>query len=666
MAYTPPGRPASWQVSRLALAATLVLACKNPYKAPDPAPAPMRADTGVADVKIDIPQLPEASAPPADAEAADIAIETAPPPDLVAEVILPPKPCVADTACAATGPCTKGITTCAGDGAEVCEQRPLAEDTPCTQGDKVGVCKAGVCRNPQCGTVCPKPESCLVHRWTCGADQWAPTCDPGTESVTAGTSCGSSRVCTGGMCLMRTCIADTPCGDPKCFPGKIRCMSDFEGICVLVDADRKPNGERCDPGKVCRNGACVDCAGEGGDCRDGCRVGKTSCLNEGGSNPTGEPRCVLNADVPAGMPCQPDEAGRFCRGGMCVACDGGGGSCPVPGMDCKTGTIQCTGGVAVCAVTGNKPNDEACGPNRICRDGTCVDACPQAGQACPTNNPCTTGTWRCENNRQVCQASNVTDNTPCGNNQICRGGRCGDACPRAGTPCTPEPDNGCQDGRWACVGGQEMCQPMPRSAGTHCPRGVCNASGACGCPPDARCTGTSPNPCKTLRLDGCMRGGAPICVEGANVPDRTSCGAGRACRGGNCRDCNDADYCGAQCMRCPTNNLPANAQASCDNGQCGWTCRSGFWRCGDRCVAGNQVTTCTSCGACAPPTGNHSACTNGTACGWTCNPGYHRCGSGAAAQCYDNTNKDFCENCMPCKDWNASCVNLRCVIPGGG
>lgn len=648
---------------------SVLAGCKNPYQKPAPV-APARPDGSVADVKG--PEIAaETRRPDVDEPIADTPAtpggpeEVSGPPDASAPEAEPPAPCVPGAPCELTPAqsCATGVKACQG-GVESCMPRALPDKTPCAHEGQTGECQAGQCMNPRCNTRCEKAEApCTIHSWSCGTNQWAPTCAPTVESVPAGTSCGPSMVCLNGGCVMRTCTPDTPCGDSICWPGgKVRCASDVSGECVRDPALRKPDGERCDAGKVCRNGSCVDCPGEGTDCRVGCRIGKTTCLRDATSM-TGEPHCALTGNVPTGRPCEPDEAGKFCREGACVACENQGTPCSMG--PCKNASMRCLGGQpATCVLDGNKPNGESCGTGMLCRDGECVGACPQMGQSCATGNPCMPGTWSCQDNREVCVGRMADNGTPCGDNQVCRDGQCGTACPRAGMACTPS--DRCQEGRYACQNGVEMCvNAGPRPAGTPCPEGVCTATGVCACPASATC-GAAMNVCRERRRTGCREGGEAICNEDTHRADRTPCGPSRACQGGTCRDCNNANFCGSSCERCRT--TVANADPVCVSGQCGFRCRAGFWNCEGRCLPAAQVTTCTSCGTCAPNYGRSVRCDNGSGgCGWACATGSHRCNERVDSQptgplsCFEDTDLGYCgSSCTKCM-WNETCNGTRCV-----
>src|SRR5690606_39006643 len=81
---------------------------------------------------------------------------------------------------------------------------------------------------------------------------------------------------------------------------------------------------------------------------------------------------------------------------------------------------------------------------------------------------------------------------------------------------------------------------------------------------------------------------------------------------------------GSSCTPC---SAPPNATATCDGTSCGFTCNTGYHRCGDACVRNDSVNSCgTSCTPCPVPANGTATC-DGTSCGFTCNTGYMPSGS---------------------------------------
>ena len=71
--------------------------------------------------------------------------------------------------------------------------------------------------------------------------------------------------------------------------------------------------------------------------------------------------------------------------------------------------------------------------------------------------------------------------------------------------------------------------------------------------------------------------------------------------------------CGPSCTPCVP---PANATATCDGVQCGFTCNVGTHECSGSCLSNTSVNSCgTSCKPCAVPPGGTTATCDGAACG---------------------------------------------------
>ena len=128
----------------------------------------------------------------------------------------------------------------------------------------------------------------------------------------------------------------------------------------------------------------------------------------------------------------------------------------------------------------------------------------------------------------VDSSNNKPAGTSCGASMVCNAnGMCGACTPNQS--CTTNPDP-CFTGITSCNSGTMVCNnDTAKAVGASCGSNmVCNSAGACvACTAGMACT-TNPNPdCKNGTIS-CTTG-APICVDGGNKPNGTSCGAGPSC-----------------------------------------------------------------------------------------------------------------------------------------
>ncbi len=216
-----------------------------------------------------------------------------------------------------------------------------------------------------------------------------------------------------------------------------------------------------------------------------------------------------------------------------------------------------------------------------------------------------------------------------------------------------------------CVDGQadtDHCGGCGRvcGAGQVCNRGICellpmDCTMTNGCAPGFQCDPTT-RACRP----GCAR--SLDCPMGATCQSGTcACPASQHACGQICVPTNSVASCGASCQACPS--APANATATCDGTQCGFTCNAGFHRCGDQCVSNSALATCgSSCTACPASPTNGTATCDGTQCGFSCASGFHACGE----SCVSNNSTSSCgASCSPCNspsNGSATCNGLTCGI----
>ena len=392
--------------------------------------------------------------------------------------------CTADSSCSfaigTTNVCKTGKLSCASGPPGTC-----APSGNVTAGAMCGTNKvcdgAGACVACTAGLACTPANACHAGLTSCTTG--AQTClDTGTN-LSAGASCGSNQVCDGaGTCV--ACTAGAACtlppGDPNvCKSGAIACGTGAP-VCV-AGTGNVTAGTACGTDKVCNgSGACVACvAGAACTPTNKCHVGTTSCS-------TGAQTCGdTGTSVAAGASCGTNQV--CSPTGTCISCTAGQTCATNPGAACKSGVTNCSTGALACVDAANKSNGTSCGTNKVCKDGACSDC--TAGTGCTLVAPanvCHTGLTSCTTGESVCTDSGnaVQNGTNCGTDQVCSGGSCV-AC-TAGVTCSSPPDP-CQLGATSCATGVSLCQNAGADAakeGQTCgasATGTCHA-GACACP----------------------------------------------------------------------------------------------------------------------------------------------------------------------------------------
>jgi Stigma-specific protein, Stig1 len=266
--------------------------------------------------------------------------------------------------------------------------------------------------------------------------------------------------------------------------------------------------------------------------------------------------------------------------------------------------------------------------------------CGSCHKVCPSSAPvCSMG---------ICQ--------PAGQSTGCTPGQpgCGDTCPPNLTDCK------------YCTGSESVAYYARCIMGYHECMVVCET---CGGPDDLYCDRDLCHARCEQSREACLATKCPICKNLGGDPV-------------NCGSCHHV------CL------VPANAAATCNNGECGFECNPPFSKCGEVCVDfENDPDNCGGCGVGCPL---GSKCCNGVctsvrtdinncgSCGnvcenegeicidgaCTCSPGLESCGG----QCTDVfTDSSNCGSCgaacdtsginSPCKQ---QCVGGRCVCQGTG
>jgi hypothetical protein len=206
----------------------------------------------------------------------------------------------------------------------------------------------------------------------------------------------------------------------------------------------------------------------------------------------------------------------------------------------------------------------------------------------------------------------------------------------AGGSVNPQKDAGSPSAGEAGTGGGGSTAP---DCGA-CPSGALCVHGACACPDgmhvcDSACVdsdsadhcGTACSPCQKPTGGGATCDGTschPTCPSGQppcagtciaeGTPCTEACGSGTHDCGGVCSLDTDVTACGIDCAPCAQ---PANSDANCTSGECGFTCRDGYRPCGSGCIASSSCcddgecttlpeTTCSSSTLTAYSTGSCS------------------------------------------------------------
>lgn len=238
--------------------------------------------------------------------------------------------------------------------------------------------------------------------------------------------------------------------------------------------------------------------------------------------------------------------------------------------------------------------------------------------------------------------------------------------------CNGDPKDGCEvdlslatscgECGLACPAAKPYCAPAgPRFACTN------------GCAPaapllcDTQCVAPQTDP---RHCGGCNSACTPVenadvsCADGACT--FTCKVAYHACDGHCARD-NDPAACGPTCRTCPE---PPHAIATCEADACGTRCRSGFGDCNQDPTDGCEVALATNpqhCGACNNPCPNAAnaavACAAGT-CQFTCNAGFADCNADPKDGCEVDLQTDpvHCGTCTTSCAGTA-CENGACVAP---
>ena len=329
---------------------------------------------------------------------------------------------------------------------------------------------------------------------------------------------------------------------------------------------------------------------------------------------------------------------------------------------------DCTADPARCPGSGICNNDQHCAgildtPRCDVVKHLCVTCLP-ASDNCPAGQVCrqVNTVWTCVNScvgNADCQklgGGSLCCGSTCVNpaTDVTNCGACGQACP---------PVN---NGTAGCVIGNcviAACNP----GYADCDQAFIN-----GCEVT---TGNDPLNCgKCLARCTPFANGLPTCTNGACA---AICQPGFAdCDNNTMNGCEidttfDIKNCGGCSRVC---GAPANAEAACDQGKCGFRCKIGFADCdanpanGCETNAGSDVSNCGHCGNICPlrPNAAAASCVAGQ-CVNTCNMGFGDCDNQPANGCEANLQISLaaCGACgKPCKNNNAvaTCAMGVCTL----
>jgi len=352
----------------------------------------------------------------------------------------------------------------------------------------------------------------------------------------------------------------------------------------------------------------------------------------------GSKACTDDQDCPRGTVCEdklcgqlPCEGNGDCLNGdqacitvgqndYCSAVECGCANCPT----CPLGEV-CDNGL--CEAPSTCGPTAPCGGTLICDEGTCR-AC--VGAECPSD--CTVagcpGGQTCNTTTKLCEGTTVTTDA------------C-DACAGAG----------CPQG-WTCVplASGQHCLP-PCSSNNDCETGYECSNTICA-PATGQCTGCYANPCGVGQACNANTGvcGQAVAECGSCVAD-WECGAGSACRGGQCHERCEGTTCpsGGTCVStatgiqvcqdaCQSSCTPSCSGATpiCDGTRCVQCRNSGDCQGGQTCDGSGLCVGGPSCQEPTPVLWNGQCveCTSNNDCpGQFCDIANHVCSDSRCASC---------------------------------
>lgn len=448
--------------------------------------------------------------------------------------------------------CASGYADCDGKTDNGCETDLTRLSScgkcgnSCVVGQTTTECRNGSCQKTGCSPgygSCGENSACqalLTDNKNCGG---------------CGMACDTSAPnCSGGRCTTQTCAADvadcdnnpanaceTNLHDPAhCGGCDIRCgalphatVSCAQGSCQIGSCDAGYADCDHDPSNGCEVG--LNSADDCGACGQSCAYAQADASCESGV-------CKLKACKPDRADCDGNPA-NGCEADLrlpenCGTCGNNcGGVANVAAASCTAGKCQarCQNGFADC----NENPADGCEVNLSLGDhcGSCATDCTQLpntdGAGCSEGAcrslVCTAGYGDCDGDTSNgCERSvrSVTDcgmcDRPCAPAHAaadCSGGQCTHgACDTGFGDCDGNAENGCE----TALTSSDHCG----SCGTSCGAGVACRNGQCGCTRDDQCGGGTKHCCNSECVDTEGTCFPWPCIPGTSLQqNRANCGA---------------------------------------------------------------------------------------------------------------------------------------------
>ncbi len=477
--------------------------------------------------------------------------------------------CIGDTACPGTG-CTDdcigdGTLECQGNAYHICGEYDLdacldwSSLTACETGE---TCENGICQpTGDCtsNTQCDDSNPCTVD-----------SCDLGTcnnNPIANGTPC------TGGTCQNGTCTPTIPSctSDSQCTQYSEYCETENCLTCsnpmqnCITD-----NGTGCETNIQTNTEHC-------GLCENNCTPGQT-CSNGTCENPP--LFCLFVSDCDDSNPCTTEACNFFscqytnepygtpCTGGFC---DDSSGTCIIAPITCNNNpecddSKECTTDTCLnpgiytssCQNT-NITNGTPC-TGGTCQDGTCTPTC--TNECSPEyTKTCIGDSWKqCgEYDTDDClEWSSLTDCSP----QNCISGECVASC---SDECASTGLRDCQGNAYHICGDYDSDSCLEWNTLTNCGTEENCVNGYCKTTCADECTSPGEKACEGNAWKQCGDYDSDDCLDWSNL---TSCGTGKYCETGECKDLESADLYADSSLstNCTGNYSVVNRNCSGSNG----------------------------------------------------------------------------------------------------